>query len=627
MGISETAQTSPVPESTGHAPQGARPRGAAQDGRVGRTDSSSGGSDDAGGQGQRGGSTSSSWWRVPLLATAVVVPLYVLWAGWLATGGGDLAAQLAWKGFTEQHPGAAYNLSWYGGTHTANYSLLAPPLMALMGVKAVSVASGLGATWALALLCVRSGLRRPVWPALAGALALWANVASGRTTFALGTAIGLVALVALARVERRTAGAATLAALCAALSTAASPVAGLFLVVVGAAWLLDRQWWKAVVLLVPPALVVGATTLLFPFKGEMPMQSGKLWMSLFVSAVVVLAAPPLREWRLVRYAAGVYALGVVLTYFTPSPIGRNVERLTGLAGPPVLLAAVLTSGALVWGALRARSRRSSGAEAAPVAASGAETGPVAGPEAGAKPGAGAGVGAWLLVGVLTVALAVNTSWLIDKTEDDLVVSNTVPAWAQHTDGVVAELQRLGADRTRVEAVPARNHREATLLAPHVNLARGWNRQLDVERGRLFYDGSLSPETYRAWLDRWAVGFVVLHHGRPDGPAEEEAALVRSGPEYLKRVWKDKHWTIYRVKDAVPLVEAPAQVVSLDPAELVIRMSQPGSVTIRVAHSPWLRAEGACLEPAGEFTRLTVKEAGEYRLDSAYRLSRGAGAGC
>ncbi|MGW5678916.1 hypothetical protein ACWEV4_28230 [Streptomyces sp. NPDC003860] len=622
---------------------------AARDGRVGRTDGSttgtgtgSSGSDGGGGQqGQRG--ASSSWWRIPLLATAFVVPLYVLWAGRLATGGGDLAAQLAWMGFTEQHPGAAYNLSWYGGTHTANYSLLAPPLMALLGVKAVSVAAGLGGTWALALLCVRSGLRRPAWPALAGALALWANVASGRTTFALGTAIGLFALVALAGVERRSTRAVTLAALCAALSTAASPVAGLFLVVVGAAWLLDRQWWKAAALLVPPAAVVGVTTLLFPFNGEMPMQSGKLWMPLFVCAVVVLAAPPVREWRLVRYAAAVYALGVVLTYFTPSPIGRNVERLVGLAGPPVLLAAVLTSGALVWGALRAKSSRSTDAEVGPVAA----TGPTAGPEpgsaapavTGARPGVAAGaetsagagvaarVGAGLLVVVLAVAFVVNASWLVDKTEDDLVVSNTPPAWARHTDGVIAELQRLGADRTRVEAVPARNHREATLLAPHVNLARGWNRQLDVERGRLFYDGSLSPQTYRAWLDRWAVGFVVLHHGRPDGPAEEEAALVRSGPDYLKRVWHDEHWTIYRVRDAVPLVEAPAQVVSLDPAELVVRMPQPGSVTIRVAHSPWLRAEGACLEPAGEFTRLTVKEAGEYRLDSAYRLSRGGGAGC
>lgn len=58
------------------------------------------------------------WWRrnlVPVVAVAVVIPLYAVWAAVLATGGGDLAAQLAWSGFTARHPGSAYNLSWYGG--------------------------------------------------------------------------------------------------------------------------------------------------------------------------------------------------------------------------------------------------------------------------------------------------------------------------------------------------------------------------------------------------------------------------------------------------------------------------------------------------------------------------------
>lgn len=532
---------------------------------------------------------------VPLIATGLVVPLYVLWAGWLATGGGDLAAQLHWTGFAEAHPSSAYNLSWYGGTHTANYSLLAPPLMALFGVRAVSVAAGLVGTWAMAMIFVRSGVRYPVWPAIAGALALWANIASGRTTFALGTAIGLVALVFLQRKLL------AVAAVGAALATAASPVAGLFLVVVGAAYLLERRWRPAVALLVPPALVVGVTTVLFPFDGEMPMQTNKLWMPLWVSAVLVLAAPRGREWRLVRWGAAVYALGVVLTYFTPSPIGRNVERLAGLAGPPVLVAAVIAAVCALGGpaAVREAVRRTGRAALVPVVS----------------------------VVALTAMLAVNAHWLGDKTEDDLVVSNKVPVWAKETDALVRELERLGADRTRVEVVPARNHREATVLAPHVNMARGWNRQLDVERGRLFYDGSLNETTYREWLDRWAVGFVVLHHGRPDGPAEAEAALVRSGPDYLKRVWRDDNWSVYRVRDAVPLVSAPAEVADQDRAEMVVRMPAAGSVTVRVAHSPWLRAEGACLEPDGEYTRLTVKEAGEYRLHSKYRLPWTADPGC
>ncbi|HET6358807.1 glycosyltransferase family 87 protein [Streptomyces sp.] len=510
--------------------------------------------------------------RVPLVSIAVVVPLYALWAFWLATGGGDLAAQLAWAGFMERHPASAYNLSWYGGTHTANYSLLAPPLMAVFGVRAVSVAAGLVGTWVLARLFVRSQVPRPVWPAVLGAVALWCNVASGRTTFALGVAIGLLVLLYV----RRTA----VAALCTALAAMASPVAGLFLVVAGAAYLLDRQWRKAAALVLPPFVVVGVVTLLFPFQGEQPMATGKLWMPLAASAAVAVAAPRGHEWRVVRYGAAVYGLGVVLTYLIASPIGTNVERLVGLVGPPVLLAAVLT----------------------------------------------AGLGRFLRA-VLAAALALNTYWLIDKTNDDLLVSNDVPAWAAHTDGVVRELERLGAGRTRVEVVPARNHREASLLAPHINMARGWNRQLDVERGRLFYDGALTPATYRQWLDRWAVGLVVLHHGRPDGPAEAEAAIVRSGPGWLERVWQDEGWSVYRVRDAVPLVSSPATVVRGDDAELVVRMPAAGSVRVRVAYSPWLRARGACLRQEGEWTRLTVPRAGEYRLDSPYRLSRSADSDC
>ncbi|MFF4227504.1 hypothetical protein [Streptomyces sp. NPDC001820] len=527
-------------------------------------------------------------WRVPLVAIAVVVPLYILWAGRLATGGGDLAAQLAWAGFMERHPASAYNLSWYGGTHTANYSLLTPPLMAVFGVRAVSVAAGLGGAWVLACLFVRSGVPRPVWPAVVGALALWCNVASGRTTFALGVAIGLLAVLYVRR--------SAVAAVCAALATMASPVAGLFLLVAGAAYLLDRQWRKGAALALPPFVVVAAVTLLFPFQGEQPMATGKLWLPLVVSAAVAVAAP--REWPVVRYGAGVYGAGVVLTYLIASPIGTNVERLVGLVGPPVLLAAVLASGIRgldkLGGLGRLRGLIDLGG---------------------------------LLRAVLAIALVMNTHWLIDKTEDDLVVSNDVPAWATQTDGVVRALQRLGADRTRVEVVPARNHREATVLAPHINMARGWNRQLDVERGRLFYDGSLTEATYRQWLDRWAVGFVVLHHGRPDGPAEGEAAIVRSGPGWLEQVWQDEGWTVFRVRDAVPLAAAPATVVRGDDAELVVRMPAAGSVTVRVAYSPWLRAQGACLRQDGEWTRLTVARAGEYRLESPYRLPRSAGPGC
>ncbi|WP_406496882.1 DUF2029 domain-containing protein [Streptomyces sp. NBC_00846] len=522
-----------------------------------------------------GTGTDAARWRVPGVAVLVVVPLYVLWALALATGGGDLSAQFAWAGFASRHPGSAYNLSWYGGMHTANYSLLAPPLMAVFGVRAVTVAAGLGASWALGRLCVRAGVRWPAAVSVLGSLVLWCNVASGRTTFALGVAIGLVALLYVRHRPGVAAG-------CTALATAASPVAGLFLVVAGGAYGLDRQWRRAAALLVPPFVVVAATTLLFPFTGEQPMAMGKLWVPLAACAALWLGAPREGGWRVVRFASLVYGAGVVLTFLIPSPIGTNVERLVGLAGPPVLLAAAL---AVLAGWAR---------------------------------------GGWLLrvrAVLLVGMLAYNTGWLVDKTDDDLRVSTTVPAWAAHTDGVVAELRRLGAERTRVEVVPARNHREAAVLAPHVNMARGWNRQLDVERGRLFYGRTTpAPAAYRAWLDRWGVGLVVLHNGRPDGPAEAEADLVRRGTDWLEPVWHDADWRIYRVQGAVPLVSAPGAVVRGDDASVVVRMPAAGSVTVRIAYSPWLRADGGgCVRQDGEWTRLTVTRGGEYRLDAPYRL--------
>ncbi|WP_420033438.1 hypothetical protein ACN2WE_13040 [Streptomyces sp. cg28] len=514
--------------------------------------------------------------RVPLLATVPTLPLYAVWALFLATGGGDLAAQQAWARFAADHGASAYNLFWYGGMHTANYSLISPYLMAGLGVRPVTVVSGLAAAWLGAVLLVRTGIARPLPPAVLLSLALWCDVASGRTTFALGVALGLGACVALTGRRGYAAG-----ALCAALATMASPVAGLFLAVVGAGYLGVRDWGRAVAYLLPPALIVGTTTLLFPFKGEQLMPLDRIWPPVVFSLVLVVAGP--RRWRVARWAAAVYAAGTVLTYLVPSPVGTNVERLAELAAPAVLLAALQE---LLPGRHRLRAL------------------------------------------VLAVALVLSSAWVAQKTVDDLRVSTRVPAWAAETHDVVRELERLGADRTRVEVIPARNHREATALAPYVNMARGWNRQLDVERGRLFYDGSFSAATYRAWLDRWAVGFVVLPEGKPDGFAEQEAAFVRSGTGYLEPVWRDPHWRVYRVRDAVPLVSAPATVVRSDGARVTVRFERAGTATLKVAYSPWLTSEGGCLtvrqQRGGEFTELVATAPGTYRVGSDWERAPSPG---
>ncbi|MGV9563018.1 hypothetical protein [Streptomyces sp. NPDC003480] len=513
--------------------------------------------------------------RTPLLATLATLPLYALWWLFLATGGGDLAAQEAWARFAAEHGGSAYDLSWYGGMHTADYSLISPYLMAALGVRTVTVVSGVASSWLAAVLIVRAGVRRSLGPALLASLALWCDVASGRTTFALGVAFGLAGCVLLTG-QRRLVPAAVYAAL----ATMASPVAGLFLAVPGAGFLCVRDWRRALALLAPPCAVVATTTLLFPFTGEQLMPADRIWQPAVLGLAVTVLAP--RGWRVARRSGAVYAAGPVLAYLIPSPVGTNAERLAELFAPAVLLA-MLPAEPRLRGLRRV---------------------------------------------LLVAALVFSVTWVGRKTAGDLRVSTTVPAWAADTGGVLRALDGLGADRARVEAVPARNHREATVLAPHLNLARGWNRQLDMERGRLFYDGTFSAASYRRWLDRWAVGFVVLPLAKPDGYAEEEARLVREHrPDWLEPVWRDAHWRVYRVRDAVPLVTAPATVLRTTSAEVDVRMTRPGTTTVRVAHSPWLHADGGgCLARDGEFTRLTVTAPGVYRISSEYGPSSRRG-GC
>ncbi|WP_019982159.1 hypothetical protein [Streptomyces sp. Amel2xE9] len=595
-------------------------------------------------------------YRVPLLATALALPLYVGWGVWLATGGGDLAAQVAWAEFVGAYPRAPYSLSWYGGVHVGNYSLLAPQLMALGGVRTVTAVAGVVSSWLAADLFVRCGVRRPLPPALLAVLTLWCDVASGRSTFAVGVALGLVACLVLAGTGQRL----VVAGVFAVLATLASPVAGLFLAVAGAGWLLARRVGKAAVLCVPPALVVAVTTLLFPFSGTMPMSDGDVWRPVLFGVLLALLAP--REWRALRCAAAVYAAGVVLTALVASPVGSNVVRLAELFAPPVLLAALLEREAWTgwretrtarrktrtarrrswtvrrstwtvrrstWTAQRrtrtARQAVQAAQREAPAPAPAARRAEGTARQAPAPqaarqvPQATRRAARVLREVALGLALALSVTWVARHAAHVLRMSTPVPAWAAEADGVRAALARLGAGRARVEVVPAVDHRETTVLGPDLLLARGWNRQLDVARGPLFYDGSFSPAAYRAWLDRWAVGYVVLPDGEPDWAARDEAALVRAEPEWLKPVWRDAHWRIYRVEDAVPLVSgAGATVVSADAAHLVVRTTRPGTVTVRVAPSPWLRTSAGCLSPTDTWPHLTAPTAGEYRITTTYR---------
>jgi hypothetical protein len=522
------------------------------------------------------------WWGRPaVLAGLLAGVLSLVWALWLARDAGDLAAQYAWTAFVRQHPGSAYNLSWYGGIHPASYSVLSPYLMAWIGVRTTGVLACTGSAALGALLITRSGISRPLLPALWWSVAVWCNVACGRVTYLLGMVFALLAAVfVLTGTGRR--HRPVIAAVLGTVATLCSPVAGLFIEVLAAALFLVGRRRQAYLLAPGPAVVVAATSLLFPFSGVQPFPWNSAVTTIGAGIAVAVLSPP--AWRTVRAGAWVYAAGAGLCWALPSPIGSNVERLNLLAGAAILICAAAAREPRGWRTIASYT-------------------------------VAAGLAAWSLV------QAVSTS--IDSAPATATVADARP--------LVTELLQLNAQQGRVEVVPLRTHSEATAIAPYANLARGWNRQADVERNPLFYDGTLTADSYRNWLRNWSVGYVVLPATEPDSAGIIEARIITAGPPWLPLVWKDADWQVYRVEGTDPLASAPATATYAGPAALTVHVPRAGSALVRIAWSPWLAIDGvdgnstprACLARNGPWTELFTPSAGTFTIEARYSLDRGA----
>ncbi|WP_243725851.1 MFS transporter [Actinomadura rubrisoli] len=511
-----------------------------------------------------------------MAATVAAGVLHLVWALFLATEGGDLAAQAAWTDFAWKHPSAAYSFAWYGGMHPASYSVLSPYLMALFGIRTVAVVAGTLSAALTATLLVRFKAPVALPAALWAAFALSCNSASGRVTFGLGLLFALaavfVAFTGRGTPALRAAGMVGLGLL----ATLSSPVAGLFIMVLAAALFLTGRRRAGVCLAAGPPIVVGTTSLLFPFSGVQPISLDAIVLPTITSAVAMLLCAP-KSWRIIRVGAGIYLLGIGLSWLIPSPVGSNVERLSLLFGGMFLLSAVA----------RAPGR--------------------------------------LRIAVLSLAFIVTASWQVVKPVDDLIHTEPAGSAAGHARGLIAEMKALGARDSRIEVVPLRSHWESSGLSRHFILARGWNRQVDAERHELFYkEGALTAESYRDWLHKWAVHYVVLPEQETDWSARAEAALVDGGQPYLTEVWRDPYFRLFRVSNPTPLVDQPAKVKRINSGELVVDVPSRGSTLVRVSWSPWLSVTGGkgCLAREGDFVRMNVESPGRYTLAARYGVRRG-----
>jgi hypothetical protein len=519
--------------------------------------------------------------RPAVLAGLLAGALGLVWGLWLARDGGDLAAQYAWTGFVRHHPGSAYNLSWYGGIHPASYSVISPYLMAWLGVRTTGVVSCTISAALGGLLITRSGISRPLTPALCLSMAVWCNLVAGRVTYLLGMVFALAAACFAPDGTGRHRPRPLIAAMLGTVATLCSPVAGLFIEVLAAALFLAGRRRPAYLLAAGPPVVIGATSLLFPFSGVQPFPWSSALVTVAAAVAVARLTPP--AWRTVRAGAWVYAAGVALCWALPTPIGSNVERLALLGS-----AAVLTCAAVAG---ERKSRRTIVTYAAAAA-----------------------LAAWTTIQPIAA--------LIDTAPVSATIADAPP--------LLAELHLLHAEQGRVEVVPLRTHWEASGLAPDLDLARGWNRQADVQRNPLFYDGTLTPASYHTWLRNWSVGYVVLSTAELDSAGTAEAQIITLGQPWLRPVWHDATWRIYQVAEPDPLASAPATVTYAGPAALTVHLPGPGSALLRVAWSPWLAIDGvndndsprACLSQNGAWTELSAPLAGNYTIEARYALDRG-----
>ena len=524
-------------------------------------------------------------WRIaPTLITVVLAAVYLI----VKPRSPDLAAHIFRAELFGREGFTIWNGQWYGGHHTPAYSILSPPLGWLLGPQLVMALAAVASTIGFTEVA-----RRHFGTKNARIGTLWFGVgsatlmATNRLPFALGTAFGVSAVLALQRNRR------ILAPVLGFLCAISSPVAGLFLAMGGVAYVLANVRRRvevgsdgagspafrrrrvdglalAAAGFIPPVLL----TVAFPEGGYAPFPFSS-YIAIPAFALAALAVLPAKE-RTLRIAVVLYALGATAAILVSTAMGGNAVRLGALFGGPVL-ACVLTD----------RWRR----PLVPIAA-------------------------------LLAALLV---WQWSAAYRDVYKAVTDPVAKASYFDPVREYLRLLPDQRRVEIPFTLGHWEGAEVAAEAPLARGWLRQLDTGRHALFYGDGLNELTYASWLSENAVRYVALPDAKPDRSSYRERALIERGLPYLKPRARFDHWRIFEVTLPTPIVipQGDANIVleQLRSDELLLRVRKPGEALVRVRWTPYWLAKGGCVEREGDWTSVTARKEGFLRLVTRFSPER------
>lgn len=542
----------------------------------------------------------------------------------------DLAGQVYRLGLYERAGMGVFDERWYAGHALPGYSLLLGPLGSLLGWRGLAVVSALCSAVLFERIvlsaygeaaCVR-------WGACLFAVAAVGDVWSGRLTFALGVALALACVFAL---QRRCEPAAALAA---ALCAAASPVAGVLLVLAALTYALARGAPRALVVMgAPVALVLVPLRLLFAEGGFEPYPFTSFAATALVVALFAWALPRGEVNRVARVGAVVYLAACMLCLLAHTPMGSNVERYGVLLAGPLLLC----------GLAGARAGEGEEAEGA-----GSQRGsPGARDSLGARSASGRrqarGAGARLARGLrvrvgggsrVAVALAaiVALVWVMwGPVRETRAVSGAeaVATRAAYYAPLKRFLLAHGGRVRRVEVPLTRSHWEAALLAPSVSLARGWEKQLEERYDHALLSRTLDVASYRAWLAREAVTYVALPDVPLDSSSALEGRLIRAGLGYLQPVFASAHWRVFAVRGATPLLSGPGVLTALGGDSFALRARVPGVFVARIHYTRYftvVAGRGCVASAPGGWTYVRARAPGAIVVAARFSLGRALGLG-
>ena len=206
--------------------------------------------------------------------------------------------------------------------------------MALIGAPLTGTLAAVVALLASGRCCARLPGRGSVPPC--SELFDVADVAVGRITFALGLALGLLALCALSQPRLPRPWALASSTACAVLSCLTSPLAGLFTGLACLAVLVTDPRRRLAAGLAVAALLTcaGGLALLFPGAGTMPTTLADVLPALGVTVgVAVVSRPPV-----LRVGALLSAAAIAVFTVAPGPVGENMTRLAWVLGAPLAVA-------------------------------------------------------------------------------------------------------------------------------------------------------------------------------------------------------------------------------------------------------------------------------------------------